>query len=225
MPSAEPITPLSDILVTKSMQNDSAHMRWIERTYGLEARKRIDELYRVGGYNDFVIFWQIDTSGHVRTGKVMAYDEHTGKRLKGPGTCTWMHSIAEREGHLPEGWRLTQCLYGEHLLKEYPDSIVAVVEAAKTAHVGAILYPDMVWVAVDSMMGLTAEKLRPLKGRMVVLFPDEGKGYEVWSKKVEAIAHEVGFRYRLSTFMEGREKGSDIADLSGDAEHGKQRSL
>jgi hypothetical protein len=52
----------------------------------------------------------------------------------------------------------------------------------------------------------------------VVLFPDEGKGYEVWSAKIGAIAAEVGFTYAVSSFMEGRERGSDIADLIGSRE-------
>ena len=106
-----------------------------------------------------------------------------------------------------------QCMYGEHLLRRYPDKVVAVAEGAKTAHIGAILMPEMVWVAVDSMMALTADMLRPLKGRSVILFPDEGKGYEVWTAKIGSIASEVGFAYSVSQFMEGREQGSDIADL------------
>ena len=104
-------------------------------------------------------------------------------------------------------------MYGEHLLQRYPDKVVALAEGAKTAHIGAILMPNMVWVAVDSMMALTAEMLRPLKGRKVVLFPDEGKGYEVWTSRIGAIAEEVGFRHCVSAFMEGRESGADIADL------------
>ena len=51
-------------------------------------------------------------------------------------------------------------------------------------------------------------------GNRVILFPDEGKGYEVWRSKIGAIAAEVGFRYCVSAFMEGREQGADIADLS-----------
>ena len=73
--------------------------------------------------------------------------------------------------------------------------------------------PDMVWVATDALQGLTAERLAPLKGRRVVLFPDEGKGYKLWSERIATIAREVGFDYRLSSFMEGRAQGADIADL------------
>ena len=190
------------------------HVRWLASKFGVEETQRVYDLYEMGMTEDKrVIFWQIDYDGQIRTGKVMAYDPITGKRQKHEGAITWVHSDLKRAGVLAEDWHLEQCLYGEHLLKCNPSYTVAVVEAYKTAHVGAILYPEYLWVAVDSMMGLTAERLRHLKGREVILFPDEGKGYEVWSQRIAKIAEEVGFNYRMSTFMEGRERGADIADL------------
>ena len=167
--------------------------------------------YMTGSYRGKVIFWQFDIAGKIRTGKVMDYDPKSGHNT---GYFNWFHKWNKNvEKELGREFVLKQCLYGEHLLSERPSSRVAVVEAYKTAHVGAILMPWMVWVAVDSMSGLTAERLRPLKGRDVVLFPDEGKGYQMWSEKIAAIAAEVGFSYRISSFMEGREQGADIADL------------
>ena len=207
------ITPLPRWFMEQTLDGDSTYRRWLCRTYGVKEAQRIYIDYLIGGINDHVIFWQVDIKGRVRTGKIMAYDEATGKRRKDGASFDWVHAIMRREGILPEGWELTQCLYGEHLLPQRPTSRVAVVEAYKTAHVGAILMPWMVWVAVDSMSGLTAERLRPLKGRDVVLFPDEGKGYQMWSEKIAAIAAEVGFSCRVSSFMEGREQGADIADL------------
>ena len=196
-----------------TMTENSAYLAWLESRFGSERALHVADEYYVGGIADRAVFWQVDGEGCIHTGKIMAYDEHTGKRLKGEGTVDWMHAVMRREGSLPEGWELVQCMYGEHLLGRYPDKVVAVAEGAKTAHIGAILMPEMVWVAVDSMMALTADMLRPLKGRSVILFPDEGKGYEVWRSKIGSIASEVGFQYHVSSFMEGREQGSDIADL------------
>ena len=196
-----------------TMTENSAYLAWLESRFGSERALHVADEYYVGGIDDRAVFWQVDGEGCIHTGKIMAYDEHTGKRLKGEGTVDWMHAVMRREGSLPEGWELVQCMYGEHLLGRYPDKVVAVAEGAKTAHIGAILMPEMVWVAVDSMMALTADMLRPLKGRSVILFPDEGKGYEVWRSKIGSIASEVGFQYHVSSFMEGREQGSDIADL------------
>ena len=209
----QPTYYLPEIVATGSIGQSSTHMRWLAARFGQEQADMVQRMYRVGGLNDDVIFWQRDVTGRLRTGKIMAYDEVTGCRKKGLGTVDWVHAAMRREGALPEEWELRQCLYGEHLLTLFPLRTVAVVESYKTAHIGAILMPRLVWVAVDSMTGLTAERLKPLAGRNVVLFPDEGRGYEYWSSKIEDIARQVGFRYRISDIMEGRAAGSDIGDL------------
>ena len=197
---------------------------WLRDTFGDSVANRIIADYYIGGAHSdppntsatYAIFWQVDYDNNVRTGKLMNYDPATGKRIKGEGAyVNWMHSIMRAEGVLPEAWELVQCLYGEHLLRLRPTDVVALAEGAKTAHIGSALMPQMVWVAVDSMMGLNAERLRPLKGRMVVLFPDEGRGYEEWVKRIEAIAEEVGFEYIVSQFMQSHAQasGDDLGDL------------
>ena len=195
--------------------------RFMDYLYTLDpSKEKVDKAFKrycIGStINREIIYWQIDREGRVRTGKIMNYDPATGKRIKGEGSyVNWMHSIMRAEGALPESWELMQCLYGEHLLPRRPTAVVALAEGPKTAHVGAALMPHMVWVAVDSMMGLTVERLRPLRGRCVVLFPDEGRGYEEWVKRIESIAHEVGFVYAVSQFIElnAPAKGDDIGDL------------
>ena len=193
----------------------SEHHQWLERLFGREEAERIAELYGMGTTKDgHAIFWQRDIEGKLRTGKIMAYDPTTGHRLMWVGSIGWVHSLLKRSGHLAEGWELGQCLYGEHLLKCNPTATVAVVEAYKTAHVGAVLMPDYVWLATDSLMGLSAERLQVLTGRRVILFPDEGRGFEAWCAKIEAIAHEVGFSYRVSRFTElhAMSQGDDFVD-------------
>ena len=211
-PQFAPFT-LPDELLRRTIYHNSPHTLWLARRFGIEAMVRIVTMYRIGGCRGWTIFWQIDTQGRIRTGKCMLYDEATGKRAKQGHTIDWVHAIMRREGALPEGWTLRQCLYGEHLLAERPDAPVAIVEAYKTAHVGAVLMPEYVWVAVDSLGGLTAERLRVLKGRRVLLFPDQGRGFESWSANIASIAREVGFEYRVSAFMQDKECGADIADL------------
>ena len=205
------------------MSRDSTHIEWLRMMFGTAEAERIRQLYGVGGTRDGrVVFWQRDIEGRLRTGKVMAYDPTSGRRTKGAGACDWVHSIMLRQGRLDEPYNLVQCLYGEHLLKreEYASATVAIVESYKTAHVGAILLPDMVWMAVDSLQGLTAERLAPLRGRDVVLYPDEGRGEEIWREKIPSIAREVGFRYTLSSLIAlydtrrlDSSLGRDIADL------------
>ena len=218
-PPPRPICTIPEWVVEGSLNRGvrADHLVWIINTYGIVEAERIATLYSIGATKEGAsVFWQRDIEGRVRTGKIMAYDPISGHRKKEAGSINWVHSIMQQRGQLPEDWQLTQCLYGEHLLPERPEAVVGIVEAYKTAHIGAILYPDMVWLATDSLSGLTAERLTALKGRRVILYPDEGKGYTEWQRKIEPIAREVGFSYRISEFVEGHlphGTGADIADM------------
>ena len=80
----------------------------------------IDE-YRIGVTKSrATIFFLIDQEGRCRTGKIMKYDSETGHRIKDPndpGRITWVHSLMKNFGQLPKEWELSQCLFGEHLLR------------------------------------------------------------------------------------------------------------
>ena len=218
-PSSRPICTIPEWVVEGSINRGvrADHLLWIINTYGIEEARRIATLYGIGSTKEGAsVFWQRDIEGRVRTGKIMAYDPISGHRKKEAGSINWVHSIMLQRGQLPEDWQLTQCLYGEHLLSERPEAVVGIVEAYKTAHIGAILYPDMVWLATDSLSGLTAERLTALKGRRVILYPDEGKGHQQWSERIPQIAKEIGFSYRISEFVEEHlphGSGADIADM------------
>ena len=103
-PPKPKVSVLPDGIVRATEGCDSAHMRWIEHRYGTEHRKQLQSLYRTGGIKDAVIFWQRDVEGRVRAGKIMHYDEWSGKRLKEEGSIGWVHAIMRREGELPEDW-------------------------------------------------------------------------------------------------------------------------
>ncbi len=216
-PQREPYGVIPRWFMERTVKKECTYKEWLRATFGNDTAERLINEYYIGG-NDFgdAVFWQVDIDQRVRTGKIMNYDPTTGKRIRGSEAYVdWIHSIMQREGALPEGWRLEQCLYGEHLLTSRPRDIVAVAEGAKTAHVGAALLPEMVWLAVDSMLSISEERLSVLKGRSVIFFADEGRAYEEWSKRLSPIAHNVGFSYLLSEFMEHHApmSGGDIGDI------------
>ncbi len=164
-----------------------------------------------------VIFYQIDSQGRCRTGKVMKYNPDTGHRIKDPNSkapITWVHSLLKQQGVLPQEWELTQCLFGEHLLKKYPDKPVCLVEAEKTAIIAAALMPDCVWVAVGGKTQL-GDKVEVLEGRTVIAFPDVD-GYEKW---VEKCAERPYLNIQVSDYLqnnatdEDKQMGADIADI------------
>ena len=121
-----------------------------------------------------VIFFEIDIKGECRTGKIMKYDPHTGHRIKDesqPNRINWVHSELKRAKNLPQDWTVTQCLFGEHLLTRYPDKTVVLVEAEKTAVICSAFMPEYVWLATGGKSQLN-ERVRVLKGRKVIAFPD-----------------------------------------------------
>ena len=121
-----------------------------------------------------VIFFQLDLNGSCRTGKIMKYDPETGHRIKDenqPNRINWVHSLMKQGGRLPADWQLTQCLFGEHLLRQYPNKVVALVESEKTAVICAGLMPRFLWLATGGKSQIN-DRLLVLKGRKVVAFPD-----------------------------------------------------
>ena len=198
-----------------------AYLRWLEGIVGKSNCHKLKILYHIGSTeDDRVIFWQVDHKHRIRTGKVMRYNEQTGRRVKeGSGNCSWVHTEFKKELQLPDNWQLTQCLYGEDLIKHAGNRPIAIVESYKSAHIGTAFLGDYLWTSVDNLNGLSVNRLSALKGKNVVLFPDTGKGYELWRAKIDSIASEVGFNWSISdwllknTTIEQQEDGLDIADI------------
>ena len=146
--------------------------------------------YRLGGSRrGGVIFWQIDHEGRIHDGKVMYYrdDCHRDKDHR----PTWVSTLLRRRCRWADDDRLytTHCLFGLHLLSERRPwrgndvRTVCVVEAEKTAVILSEHYPDCLWMATGGLSELQPEKLRPLHGRQVILFPDtdpDGTAFRRW---------------------------------------------
>ena len=169
--------------------------------------------YKVGTSNMFnssTVFWQIDSSGNIRSGKIMAYDVTSGKRLKkndGSPLISWAHTALR----LPK-FNLNQCLFGLHLLSE-SEKQVAVVESEKTAIIMSIELPQYTWMATGSLSGFKDEYLKPLKSKEIIAFPDKG-GYKEWKTTANNL-NRKGFNLRVSKLLEvdEYEMGWDIVDL------------
>lgn len=164
-------------------------------------------------WNGATVFWQIDTQGKVRTGKIMLYNPTTGKRVKEPfNHINWVHKALKQAE-----FELKQCLFGEHLLNfaENKNKPVAIVESEKTAVIASVYLPQFIWVAVGSLTNLNAKRCNVLMGRTVILFPDL-KGFDKWSSKAKELSHIANFitsdlLERKATDLE-RKQGFDLAD-------------
>jgi hypothetical protein len=160
------------------------------------------------------IFWQIDIEGNVRAGKIMHYEAITGKRTREPyDRITWVHSVLK----LPE-FNLKQCFFGEHLLTEFPDKSVCIVESEKTAIICSLFFPKFNWLATGGKNGcrwLEYSVNKVLRNKRVILYPD-ANSYDAWKERASKL---FDFDIMVSDYLETmttdeqRATGIDIADI------------
>lgn len=186
---------------------------YLNSLYGLNKAFEVMQRYYLGTsnlWNGATIFWQIDESLQIRTGKIMLYDEVKGKRVKEPyNHFSWVHKKINK----PD-FNLKQCLFGLHLINDN-EKPIAIVESEKTALICSIINTDFIWLATGGMQNLRTELFKPLKGRNVTLFPDLG-GFEEWKVKAEQL-YEI-CNIKVSDILENiateteLNEGFDLAD-------------
>lgn len=218
MPTPPPVPSyMNRALMEQSVKHggQSIFAQWLKRTFGQEAASQALSRYNVGlstKWKGATVFWQVDTKGRVRMGKIMLYNE-TGHRVKQPFPhVSNVHSVMKLEN-----FNLSQCFFGEHLLNERPSDPVALVESEKTAIIASIYFPNFVWLATGGTNGCKWKE-RPVQsallGRNLHLFPDLG-AYPKWQ---EIAATMQGFNVTVNDLLEQhatedeRAQGFDLAD-------------
>lgn len=155
--------------------------------------------YRVGcskgkvlnGCDACSTFPLLDIDGNCRRIKVIPYPIDSHHRIKSES----------RKGDVWQlsGKNVKHTFFGSHLLRQYPDKPLAIVESEKTAIVGQIFFPQFLWLATGGKSNLMVQYARHIKGRVLNLFPDvdglvdDEKG-ESWIKRFEqlkAAGHNV----------------------------------
>ena len=206
-----PLLPVPFQYVEEWHSPDSVFWRWFAdvcRRLGImdDVVRRVYEDYHIGATESGeVVFWQIDEQQRARSGHIMQYGQDGHRQ----DLQDWVHSRLIRKGLLSADFRLSQCLFGQHLLSVRPEAQVCVVEGEKTALLLAALCPEHLWLATCGCHGLTPEKVSCLRGRRVVLFPDSG----CLGKWREVMQRTEGIRYTLSSHLENLPHNSDLADV------------
>ena len=204
----------NEVVITSQSLNNCL-LTFLKTHYSLEAIMDVAKKYCIGSTKTGeTVFYQIDVNGKTRTGKIIKYNPQTGKRAK---TMDWVHSRLIKLKILKSNFHLKQCLFGEHLLCKYPNMDIALVEGEKNAICGALIDPNKLWLAVGSKHELKPEKLLPLKGRKIILYPD-ADATEVWEIKAEEL-HSLGFNIKVSHIVsnkataEQKQKGYGFFDF------------
>lgn len=203
----------------RSLSLDSNFVRFLRIHFSDLQIAEAANNYLLGAARNWkVIFWQIDIDGKVRTGKIMQYNPQTGRRIKtGYGGINWVHHKLKKSNPSFSDFNLSQCYFGEHLLRLYPDKPIAIVEAEKTAVIASMIYHNYNWLAAGNLNGLNVEKSRILRDKTVILYPDSGC-YDNWFRKAEQINHELSLHLIVSAFLEHfatpqqTQYGYDLAD-------------
>lgn len=164
--------------------------RFLERRFGTEATRAAFTRYAVGtaSYNgSSTVFWLIDRDNRVRSGKVMTYDEQTGRRVKpssargGRSPIVFAHTLLGLKD-----FNYVGCLFGEHLAAAFAERPVVMVESEKTALILECCQcsegkRDYAFVATGGASGLTVRdemmddpsyRLNFIRGRRLILVPD-----------------------------------------------------
>lgn len=211
------ISHMSHDLVQASMSKGlSSNLTiWLSGLFGEEKVANAAREYKLGQsrrWDGATVFWQVDISNRVRTGKIMLYDCN-GKRVKDPFShISWAHSVLK----IPN-YNLKQCFFGEHLIPQRPDATIAIVESEKTAVIASLFVPEMIWIATGGKNGCIWKDTsvsNVLSGRRVVMFPDLG-AFDDWENAANHLAKShISISTTLEEFAseQDKEKGLDIAD-------------
>jgi hypothetical protein len=215
-PKIEKSISFIDVEVMKTTltnYTDNNFVKFLIERFGTATATELTSKYFIGTSNHWSganVFWQIDSNGKIRTGKIMLYNATNGKRIKEPfNHVQWLHKVTQQPN-----FELKQCFFGEHLLKDLTKPI-AIVESEKTAIISSVFLPQFNWIATGGKTNLTAEKMQVLKGRKVVLFPDLNC-FSEWTNKAnefsKSITISVSDLLELKATAEQKKAGLDLAD-------------
>lgn len=231
------ILPIDIVLRRRNLEHDTFALWLYSLPWNGVQRDRIKQtlddylvghstIKQNGQQHDFTIFWQIDDKQRVRTGKMMKYrcDGHRMKKGDAPWTQDWVHAILFRDENVtqydPDKMEMRQCLFGQHLLNEWQNATINIVESEKTALIMDIAYGNRyenIWMACGGLSNISREKLKPLMdlGRRIQLFPDKD-GIKAWRDKATELKYDnLGFNTEFIDTYWKPEDGpkADVADI------------
>jgi hypothetical protein len=247
IPESKPPPSIPDFVLDGTLRNYEMNNFVINLTERIPYpfdQNNVDQvcnLYKIGTIRDgymagAVTFPYIDIDGVTRAIQIRQYD----KNNHGTKT-TFVHSLLkshfDKLGKEVPDWltaymksdAVVSCLFGEHLLKVYPDRPVNIVEAPKTAIIATLFFghpdtdPDVpIWLASFNLSALNFARCKVLRSRKVTLFPDlsvDGTAFRRWKSKAVELSELVPSSHWMVSRMledlassEERVKGADIAD-------------
>lgn len=222
--------PTSMLAQVESLTKQTTLYRFMLAEFG-EVVKPIFAAYHVGGCAKWrkqqhglaTAFPIIDHNGNIVDMQLSAFnpDGHGTKKDNGDKVKNYALATMGKSDR-----RADWCMFGSHLLNSNPNLPIAIVEAPKTALIGALVYPQYLWLACFSRNWLnSAVSCEPFKGREVWLFPDrEQESITAW-KKIASELNLIGYNVQVSNYLEHFPgfPHDDLADIVLRYRHGGQK--
>ena len=177
--------------------------------------------FKTGNLGDALIYWQVDEKNHIVNAKSIHYrfDGHRDKKV--PPIVMY-----------PDN---PQCLFGLHLLPQAkPDQPVAIVESEKSALIMSIVTPKYLWMACGSMNNFNRSFLYPLRGRLIMGFPDvdinrdkptlESVSCALWKKNAREMRLQ-GWRVVIDDSLEKNVNSAERLDKIDVADAALQKAM
>lgn len=234
-PKTVSFIPLNVFQQSRAAYNENQFVQFLVSLFGTELTTLLIQRYHIGTskhWQGSTVFWQIDISGKVRTGKIIQYEIiNEAKSLIGLNCkrvkvnkppVQWAHKLLK-----VDDYNLNQCFFGEHLLQGNIKP-VALFESEKTAVIASAYFPEHICLATGGKNGCKwteSTVAKVLQGRSLMLFPDISKPdakancFEDWSNKAKELSRLLhGTRFYVSDLLERnateseREQGLDLAD-------------
>jgi len=159
--------------------------------------------YMLGFQDGMIIFWQIDSKGDIRTGKKMMYHEN-GKRDKD-------HLYLMHNEIYDGDFTVKECFFGEHLINQFPNKTIQIVESEKSAIICSSVWPEFIWLSTGGKNKWLEGSWDVLEDKSITLVPDEDAILE-WKAMKEAM-EMVGLNVSIDNVCKGGKPQCDIADL------------
>ena len=201
------VVPKSILTTTLNGYGENTFILELSKIYGVAKVNDVISKYFLGSVNSALSIPFIANNGSCRAIQVKQFD----KEIHTTNT-TWIHAIEQYKGDWIKEYNKNEkkvsCLFGEHLLLKYPTLPIGLVEAPKTAIIGTLEQPDILWLALGGKSYLKRDRIEILSGRNVTIYPDFD-AYGEWTPK----AIEYGFKIDNTILDNGSKEISDLADL------------
>lgn len=176
---------------------------WLVAIFGEITALQLQENYCIGtAKNNGTIFWQKDSQGNFRAGKVMYYQPN-GKRNKDKNSW-YVHN------QIDKNFELVQVFFGEHLTNPYKP--IALCESEKTAILMSVFEPQYTWLASGGANMLNLYRLTRLP-RLDFISPDNG-AFKLWEQQTNIFQdRQMDTRVERAVRDGTLKIGADILDL------------